>query len=51
MSDVTWYCKVAAYCPECKSRLYPGDEEYMKEYGKCSYCVSWSKSSLNNEEV
>ena len=29
------------YCPKCKSRLYPIDEEYMKKYGKCSYCVTY----------
>jgi hypothetical protein len=29
------------YCPECKSRLYPVDNEFIAKYGKCSACVTW----------
>jgi hypothetical protein len=29
------------YCPSCKSRLFPLDNEYMEKHGKCSYCVTF----------
>jgi hypothetical protein len=31
------------YCPTCKSKLHPMDEDYMTEYGECSYCVTRGK--------
>ena len=31
------------YCPKCKSKLYPIDEDYIIKYNKCSYCVTWEK--------
>lgn len=31
------------YCPKCRSRLYPVDEEYMRKHGVCSYCVTVQK--------
>lgn len=29
------------YCPRCKSRLFPIDEDYIREHGKCSYCCTY----------
>lgn len=31
------------YCPKCRSRLYPGDADYMRDHGVCSYCVTYAK--------
>lgn len=31
----------AGYCPRCKSRLYPADEESMNAVGVCSYCTTY----------
>ena len=38
------------YCPKCRSKLYPVDDEYMKKYGLCSYCISFKKKGLNTNE-
>ena len=32
------------YCPKCKSRLYPNDEEPMEAAGVCGDCVAWDKT-------
>ena len=32
------------YCPKCRSRLFPADEEYMKAAGVCGDCVAYDKS-------
>lgn len=29
-----------SYCPKCKSRLFPQDDEYIANAGVCSYCVT-----------
>lgn len=34
----------AAYCPRCKSRLYPGDKECMVAVGVCSDCVCYDRT-------
>ena len=34
------------YCPKCKSRLYPQDEEYMMATGFCGYCVTMNNNKL-----
>lgn len=31
------------YCPKCKSRLFPGDQESISLVGVCSYCTTWDK--------
>jgi len=38
----TWtiYAVSAGYCPRCASRLYPGDDPYIKRAGVCSFCVT-----------
>lgn len=33
-----------AYCPKCKSLLYPQDEQYMSAVGVCSYCVTYDNT-------
>lgn len=37
------------YCPKCGSQLYPIDEKYIKEYGVCSYCVTYRRKSNERE--
>jgi hypothetical protein len=32
------------YCPKCKSRIFPGDEEYLNVAGVCSYCVTYDRT-------
>lgn len=32
------------YCPKCKSKLFPEDDNYIKVTGVCSYCVTYSKN-------
>lgn len=32
------------YCPKCKSRLFPADDDYMEKAGVCSACVTWDKT-------
>jgi hypothetical protein len=29
------------YCPKCASRLYPGDDDSIKQRGVCSYCITY----------
>lgn len=31
------------YCPRCKSRLYPVDDESMNLVNACSYCSNTNK--------
>ena len=38
------------YCPKCKSRLYPADDEPMKKYGVCSFCVTYNKREVVREQ-
>lgn len=40
---------MAEYCKKCKSRLYPVDTEYIKKYGVCSYCVTYSNIKKRNK--
>jgi DNA-directed RNA polymerase subunit M/transcription elongation factor TFIIS len=37
---------MGTYCPKCKSRLYPGDEDYMDAVNVCSGCVSYGSADL-----
>lgn len=32
------------YCPKCKSRLYPIDNDYIIKTGVCSYCVTYDNT-------
>lgn len=31
------------YCPRCKSKLFPADEESIRLINVCSGCISYSK--------
>ena len=33
------------YCPKCKSRLSPQDDEYIQAAGVCSYCVTFDSTT------
>ena len=38
------WMKTASYCPKCKSKLYPDDEEPMEAVGVCGGCVSYDNT-------
>lgn len=40
---------MSEYCPNCKSRLYPIDTEFMKKYHVCSSCVTYDPKYRTNE--
>lgn len=39
------------YCYRCGSKLYPADDDYIKKYGVCSYCVTFGKAKPIMKEL
>jgi len=39
------------YCPICKDRLCPEDEEYIKKYNMCRHCVTFLRLHKTGTET